>query len=44
MRKRKIHTGEEKQLKIQREGRKKEVKLMFGQMKKDGWGLMEWAK
>lgn len=44
MRKRKIHTGEEKRLKIQREERKKEVKLMFGQMKKDGWGLMEWAK
>lgn len=24
--------------------RKKEVKLMFGQMEKDGWELMEWVK
>lgn len=43
MRKRKRHAREEKRLKKQREGRK-EVKLMFGQMEKDGWELMEWVK
>lgn len=36
------HAREEKRLKKQRE--KKEVKLMFGQMEKDGRGLMEWVK
>lgn len=43
-RKRKRHAREEKRLKKQRERGKKEVKLMFGQMKKDGWELMAWAK
>lgn len=27
-----------------RTGKKREVKLMFGQMEKDGWELMEWVK
>lgn len=41
----KRHTRGEKRLKKQREReRKKEVKLMFGQMEKDGWELMEWVK
>ena len=26
------------------EGEEKEVKLMFGQMEKDGWELMEWVE
>lgn len=34
---------EEKRLKKPREGGK-EVKVMFGQMKKDGWELVGWAK
>lgn len=38
----KRHAGEKKRLKKQRG--KKEVKVMFGQIKKDGWELVEWAK
>lgn len=49
MTKRKRHLRGEKRLKKWQEEKKKDkkkkkVKLMFGQMEKDGWELIEWVK
>lgn len=41
---RKRHGRGEKKRLIRNREEEKEVKLMFGQMKKDGWDLMEWVK
>lgn len=42
--KRGLRSGKRKGKKIFKKRKKKEVKLMFGQMEKDGWELIEWVK